>query len=132
MKVLTPIVAAMTLLVVTPSSQAQYSSNNLRRGHGDWGRCIGYLPQAISQGQLNAGERRIVHTWTTTCHSAFSASAVGVTIYVQKLTEAGWSNLTIGISSNIADVGPGTYRIVAVNDWPSRTNFRVRHRQGLG
>lgn len=132
MKGLTLILAATALISVTAVSHAQYSWSKPTRSHGDRGRCIGHLPQAISEGWLASGEYRVVHAWSTTCHSAFTASASGVTIYVQRMTGEKWINLAVGISANIQDLGPGTYRIVAYNNGPLRTKFKVRHHQGLG
>jgi len=48
------------------------------------------------------------------------------------MTGEKWINLAVGISANIQDLGPGTYRIVAYNNGPLRTKFKVRHHQGLG
>jgi hypothetical protein len=130
MKTLVQIAALGALLFAIPASPSHAARQSTF--HGDWGRCIAYLPQLIVDGQLNPGQVKEVFTWSTTCHSAFSASARGTSIRVQKLVGTDWETLTTGYSSHIADLGPGTYRIMAVNSLHFRTSFSVRHRRGLG
>lgn len=130
MKLLSTTIAAVGMLMVAPTSQAQFPRSTF--SHGDWGRCIGYLPESISEGRLAAGDATIVHTWKTTCHSSFSASAARGTAILQKLASGEWRNLTYGYSSYVPDLGPGTYRLVVYNPSHLPLNYRIRHRQGLG
>lgn len=118
------------LLFALPASPTLATHHS--RAHSDWGRCIAYLPQITTEGRLQGGETKEVFTWNTTCHSSFTASATGASIRVQRLVGGTWQNLTSGISSYIADLGPGTYRILAVNIYQTTSTYSVRHRRGLG
>lgn len=130
MKKFMPFAVIGVMLVAFPASPtlATYHSTL----HSNGGRCIAYLPQLATQGRLQGGETKEVFRWSTTCHSSFSASAVGASIRVQKLTGGAWQNLTSGISSHIADLGPGSYRILAVNMYQTTSTYSIRHRRGLG
>ncbi|URL58328.1 hypothetical protein IM816_17325 [Luteibacter flocculans] len=132
MKALICVAAVSALIAGAPSAQAQFSRDVINQGHGDWGRCIAYLPPLTLAGRLNGGDSEVVFTWRTTCHSSFSASASGATVVLQRLSGSGWVDMTSGFPSYVPDLGPGTYRIVAKNEWARAADYQIRHRRGLG
>lgn len=132
MKVLIRMLAMTALIAGAIPAQAQFSRQVINQGRGDWGRCFAYFPQLTLEGRLRSYESEVVFTWNTTCHSSFSASGSGATIILQRLGGTGWVDMTSGISSYVPDLGPGTYRIVARNDWARAVEYKVRHRRGMG
>jgi hypothetical protein len=97
------------------------------------GRCIGYFPAVRQQGALDPQQAQEAFQWTTKCTSSFSASSTGLaTIFVQEFAKGRWSNVTSGISAYVANLGPGTYRIVVKNETLRRIDYSLRHKRGMG
>lgn len=97
-------------------------------------RCFAYPKAATSQGRLVANETSLQLSWITNCTSPFFATASGstsLTAYLQRFENGDWRTIDSGLSLS-ATVGPGTYRVLVVNQVGMPNLYSFTYRKALG
>lgn len=97
-------------------------------------RCFAYPNAATSQGRLVANETSLQLSWTTNCTSPFFATVSGTTslsAYLQRFENGEWRTIDSGLSLS-ATVGPGTYRVLVVNEVGMTNLYSFTYRKALG
>jgi hypothetical protein len=97
-------------------------------------RCFAHPKSETSQSRLVANQTFQQLNWTTHCTSAFSATVSGTTSLsarLERFENGRWITIDSG-SSLSANVGPGTYRVLVINEWGMPSLYSFTYRMALG
>lgn len=131
-------IALKTIMLGTFASLAMclalHPEASFAKSHSAQDRCFAHPKAQTSQGRLVANARYEELKWTTNCTSAFSARVFGTTwlsAHLQRLENGQWVTMQSGWSLS-ANVGPGTYRVLVINESGAPSLYTFNWRKAIG